>query len=130
MLNNSIIKIVTIFILPYLAIFAFYIQVNGEVSPGGGFQAGALFASSLIAYKLHFSKKIFSHTELVILGAIGVLIYATTGILSMISNSYYLDYSSISYITNPQKNAIAIVELGVGITVTSILLLIYDIISD
>lgn len=130
MLNNSIIKIVTIFILPYLVIFAFYIQVNGEISPGGGFQAGALFASSLIAYRLNFGKKIFSYTELIILGAIGVLIYATTGILSIVNNSYYLDYSSISYIVNPQKNGIAIVELGVGITVTSILLLIYDIISE
>ena len=130
MLNNSIIKIVTIFILPYLVIFAFYIQVNGEISPGGGFQAGALFASSLIAYRLNFGKKIFSYTELIILGAIGVLIYAITGILSIVNNSYYLDYSSISYIVNPQKNGIAIVELGVGITVTSILLLIYDIISD
>ena len=130
MLNNSIIKIVTIFILPYLVIFAFYIQVNGEISPGGGFQAGALFASSLIAYRLNFGKKIFSYTELIILGAIGVLIYATTGILSIVNNSYYLDYSSISYIVNPQKNGIAIVELGVGITVTSTLLLIYDIISE
>ena len=35
--NHPIIKSVTLFILPYIVLYALYIQINGEVSPGGGF---------------------------------------------------------------------------------------------
>ena len=48
----SVLKTVVSFIIPYLILYAIYIQLNGEVSPGGGFQAGVIFASGIIAFDL------------------------------------------------------------------------------
>ena len=43
----KIIKTIIPFIIPYIILYAIYIQLNGEVSPGGGFQAGVIFACLL-----------------------------------------------------------------------------------
>ena len=64
----KVIKTIIPFITPYIILYAIYIQLNGEVSPGGGFQAGVIFATGLISYDLVFGKymlqKHFSINEL------------------------------------------------------------------
>ena len=58
MLKDFIItKTIITFIIPYILLYAIYIQLNGEISPGGGFQAGVIFASAIVAYDLLFSIK-------------------------------------------------------------------------
>lgn len=100
-------------------------QICGEDSPGGGFQAGAIFASSLIVIRftseIHYNRK-----HLMQLSAIGVIIYFITGAISLLHGKNYLDYN-VLHINNimAQKMGIFIIELGVGITVSSSILLIY-----
>ena len=153
-----ILKTVGPIYIPYIFLYALYIQMNGEASPGGGFQAGVIFASGLIVYdliygikalKLHISKRI-----LLLGGVFGVMIYAGVGVATLIMGGNFLDYSmllepgshaaensallaqsanlgSASMNTpNPsgQHLGIFIIELGVGITVTSIMCLIYIVI--
>ncbi len=93
----SVLKTVVSFIIPYLILYAIYIQLNGEVSPGGGFQAGVIFASGIIAFDLlNGSKKtceFFSEKALIICGIFGVLIYASTGLVSFLFNDNYLNYN-------------------------------------
>lgn len=129
-----IIKGLTLFIIPYIFLYGLYIQINGEVSPGGGFQSGVIFASAIIAFNLAHGqfklKKHFSIESLITLATIGVLIYATTGMISLLSNDNYLNYSSI--LNNKlaaQHLGIFIIELGVGLCVASIMCLIYIIMS-
>lgn len=133
MLNkHPVIKTINRFIFPFLVFFAIYIQLNGESSPGGGFQAGAIFASSVIALSFVLNitptptkkQKIISILRITLCS--GALIYLTTGLVSLLSNRQYLDYSLLA--ANPttsQKLGIFIIELGVGLTVTSAMLLIY-----
>ncbi len=128
--DNPIIRIVSLFILPYIVLYALYIQVNGEVSPGGGFQAGAIFASAIIAFDLVSSsettRKLFSLDSLAIAAAIGVLIYASTGLVSLLFGDNYLNYYSLAVDKHfAQSLGIFTIELGVGITVSSVMLLIY-----
>ena len=47
-----IIRIVTKILIPYILLFAMYVQFHGDFGPGGGFQAGVIFASALILYGL------------------------------------------------------------------------------
>jgi multicomponent Na+:H+ antiporter subunit B len=136
----SILKIVFSFIIPYIILYAIYIQLNGEVSPGGGFQAGVIFATAVIAFDLiNGGKKthqFFLEKALTICGVIGVLIYATTGIISLLFDDNYLDYNSIaknSLITDQltgQHVGIFSIEIGVGLTVASIMCLIYLILRE
>lgn len=131
-LNKSpIIRLTTYLILPYICLYALYIHFNGENSPGGGFQAGVILASSIIGLDLvcdkHRLHKLYhSHLLLLLAAVIGVIIYASVGVACMILGGNFLDYSRLAL--DPvlgQKIGISIVELGVGITVASAMCLIY-----
>jgi multicomponent Na+:H+ antiporter subunit B len=131
----KIIKTVIPFITPYIILYAIYIQLNGEISPGGGFQAGVIFATGIIAYDLVFGSKslykYFSTDGLIICGILGVALYAGTGVVSLIFNDNYLDYSSISsHDITGQHIGIFSIELGVGLTVASIMCLIYLLLKE
>ncbi len=110
--------------------YGLYVQMHGEYSPGGGFQAGVIFASAFILYCLIYGiekvKKVISIDELRILSVIGVLTYAGVGVATMLMGGNYLDYDFL--LDNPvsgQKLGIIIIELGVGITVFSVMLMIF-----
>jgi multicomponent Na+:H+ antiporter subunit B len=136
----SVLKTVVSFIIPYLILYAIYIQLNGEVSPGGGFQAGVIFASGIIAFDLlNGSKKtceFFSEKALIICGILGVLIYASTGLVSFLFDDNYLNYNSIAktpWVNHPltgQHIGIFFIEIGVGLTVSSIMCLIYLVLKE
>ncbi len=124
--NSKINKITTSLILPYILAFAFYVQIFGEVAPGGGFQAGAIFASCWIAYDLSIKNITSSLSSLQLLrfAAFGVLIYLLTGLYAMLKGESFLDYYAISEKFG-QAFGIMMVEFGVGITVFSIMLFLY-----
>jgi len=131
----KVLKLLLPFLIPYIILYAIYIQLNGEVSPGGGFQAGVIFATALIAYDLVFGQdklhKYFSVNTLVICGVLGVAIYAGTGVISLIHDEAYLNYSAISHdAIHGQHVGIFLIELGVGLTVAAIMCLIYSLLSE
>ena len=45
-----IVHIMVNMVMPLILIFASYMLIHGEESPGGGFQAGAIFASGMVIY--------------------------------------------------------------------------------
>ncbi|HJD66272.1 MAG TPA: DUF4040 domain-containing protein [Rickettsia endosymbiont of Bembidion nr. Transversale] len=131
---TKITKNISIFIVPYIILYSLYIQLNGEASPGGGFQAGVIFASSLIAYDLVYgSQKLnryFSVNTLIIIAALGVMIYEFTGVISLFFNDNYLNYYSLTNFVNDSLTAqhigIFAVEIGIGLTVAAIMYSIYN----
>lgn len=45
------------FLYPFILLFGFYIILHGDVSPGGGFQGGAIIATAFIlTYFIHTKK--------------------------------------------------------------------------
>ena len=75
-------------------IFSFYIHIFGKITPGGGFQAGALLSSGLIIYQNFNNIKVFSDKSLNILTVIGVLIYIFTGFASLLFGGILFEYHS------------------------------------
>ncbi len=136
MVNNfPIIRIVTKLLIPYIILFAFYVQLHGDFGPGGGFQAGVIFASALILYGLVFGldsiKRVAPPIVIEKLMAIGVMIYASTGLLCLLLGGKFLDYEQLNhhlypeYLPSGQHLGIFLVELGVGITVTAVMTMIF-----
>lgn len=127
--DSAILRIITHFIVPYIFLYGLYIQINGEVSPGGGFQAGVIFASCIIALDLVSERNLqllLSIDNLRYSAVAGVLIYALTGVVSLALGANYLNYSVFSPIQiNGQIIGIITIELGVGITVSSVMTMIY-----
>lgn len=123
--NSSYLLIILIFI------YAFYIQIYGEIGPGGGFQGGILLASGFILHALVFNYietlKIIKFSVLRILTATGVLIYFGTGTISLFFGRNFLNYDIIFPSNRHLAQAIGVfcVEIGVGMTVFSTMLIIF-----
>lgn len=130
MLHHLILRIVAKMLIPLILLFALYVQFHADFGPGGGFQAGVIFAAAIILYTLVFGLKaaqqVFSQAWLEFLAALGILIYASTGLVSLLSGKNFLDYGVLS--ADPiqaQHLGVLLVEIGVGITVTAIISLIF-----
>jgi len=130
MKHNLILRVITKYLFPVIALFAFYVQFHGDYGPGGGFQAGVILSVAFILYALVFgletAEQIVPPHVLRILASTGVLIYAGTGVATMLMGGNFLDYNFLS--PNPiegQHIGILLIELGVGITVSAIMLMIF-----
>ena len=130
MRHNPILRIISKFLIPLIFLFALYVQFHGDFGPGGGFQAGVIFSAALILYSLVFglnaAEKIIPPRVLRILASSGVVIFAGVGLITLLLGANYLDYSVMgSTQIKGQHLGILLVELGVGMTVASIMLIIF-----
>jgi multicomponent Na+:H+ antiporter subunit B len=130
MLHHTVLRVIAKLLVPVILLFALYVQFHGEYSPGGGFQAGVIFASGIILYALVFglddTMRALPPGVLKILSASGVLLYAGVGLVTLLLGGNYLDYDWLADSpTRGQHLGIFLVELGVGITVASTMLLLY-----
>ena len=130
MKHNLILRVVSKFLIPLIFLFALYVQFHGDFGPGGGFQAGVIFSAAIILYALVFgvdsAKKVIPSYVLRLLASLGVLIYAGTGIASLMLGGNFLEYGVLaSSQLAGQHIGILVIELGVGITVMSVMLLIF-----
>ena len=130
MKHNLILRVIAKYLFPVIALFAFYVLFHGEYGPGGGFQAGVILSVAFILYTLVFglktTERVLSPYVLRILASTGILIYAGTGVASMLMGGNFLDYDPLS--NNPvegQLIGIMLIELGVGITVCAVMLIIF-----
>lgn len=130
MTHNLILRVISKLLIPLIIIFALYVQFHGDFGPGGGFQAGVIFSAAIILYALVFgldaAERVISPLLLRILASLGVVIYAGVGIVSLFMGGNYLNYSVLAdNQVAGQHLGILLVELGVGMTVFSVMLIIY-----
>ncbi|MCE9649389.1 MAG: Na(+)/H(+) antiporter subunit B [Parvibaculum sp.] len=128
--HHLILRVVAKLLLPFILLYALYVQWHGDYGPGGGFQAGVIFAVGFILYALVFGVEALTAVvpSFVLVGgmALGLLLYAGTGVASMLLGLDYLDYSKFgSDPVHGQEWGILIVELGVGIAVASAMTAIF-----
>lgn len=130
MTHHLVLRVVAKLLIPFIMLFGLYVQFHGDYGPGGGFQAGVIFASAFILYALVFGVRVARRVApdwAVRSGiALGALVYGGTGIVAMLRGGNYLDYSALE--PDPvhgQHLGILIIELGVGITVASVMIAIF-----
>lgn len=128
--RHTILQVVSKILIPPMLLFALYVQFHGEYGPGGGFQAGVIFASGIVLYGLLFGLptvcRVIPPPVVEVLAALGVLLFAVTGLLSLAGGKAFLDYSALAAdpVTGQHLGIIAI-ELGVGIAVASVIITIF-----
>ncbi|SDB31046.1 Na(+)/H(+) antiporter subunit B [Bauldia litoralis] len=127
---DVILRVVTKFILPFMMVFALYVQFHGDYSAGGGFQAGVIAAATIILYALIYglnaAKRIVSAALVEAMVPLGVLIFAGVGVVGWLTGLNYLDYSNLAYDqVHGQEWGVFLVEAGVFITVSSTMVAIF-----
>ena len=128
--HHKILRVVSKTLLPFILLFALYVQFHGDFGPGGGFQAGVIFASGILLYTMLFglanARRLAPPTTLHWLASAGVLLYAAVGLVAMAAKGNFLDYDKLA--EDPlagQHLGILLIEFGVGLTVATVLILIF-----
>ena len=128
--RHTILHVVSKILVPLILLYALYVQFHGEYSPGGGFQAGVIFATAFILYTmiygLELAYKVIRPQALTWAMAVGVLLYVGTGVAALFAGGNFLDYSVLA--SDPvigQQIGIILVELGVGICVASVMMAVF-----
>ena len=131
MQEKIILRVVARACIPFILLFGLYVQFHGDFGPGGGFQAGVIFAAAFVLYGLIFGldklNLVVSPRAIEILVSSGLLLYAAVGFANLQMGGNFLDYRVIDS-ADPMHGlhyGILIVELGVGITVTAAMLAIF-----
>ncbi|WP_119458464.1 Na(+)/H(+) antiporter subunit B [Rhodospirillaceae bacterium SYSU D60014] len=130
MRHHIVLRVVAKLLIPLILLFALYVQFHGDYGPGGGFQAGVIFAAAFILYAIIFgleSARLVVPPTIIRAGvALGVLLYAGVGVASLLLGGTFLDYSVLAHDPlHGQHYGILLVELGVGITVASVMIAIF-----
>lgn len=128
--DNLVLRVIAKFLIPMILLFALYVQFHGDFGPGGGFQAGVIFASGFILYALIFGidnvREVVPLSWLRSTAALGLLIYLGVGVAGLLFGGNFLDYNVLA--DNPvsgQHIGIMLIELGVGITVASTMMIMF-----
>ena len=131
MRRRAVMRVTSKFLIPFILLFGLYVQFHGDYGPGGGFQAGVIFAAAFILYSLVFglqaARRAAPPRVIETLVALGVLIYAGTGIVTMLRGGNFLEYGALNHHdpSHGQHWGILVIELGVGITVAAVMITLF-----
>lgn len=128
--NDLVLRVVGKLMIPFILLFALYVQFHGDFGPGGGFQAGTIFAAGIIFYALIFgldkARRVMPDRLVEAMLAAGVLIYAGVGVAGLLFGGNYLDYFVLDRDpVHGQHRGIFWVEAGVAVTVSGVMLKIF-----
>ncbi len=128
--DDPVIRVVAKVMIPLVMLFALYVQFHGDYGPGGGFQAGVIFAAAFILNAIVFGFNRGRHVwpswlNLFVI-CFGVLLYGGTGLVSLFFGENFLNYNVLSGDPKAgQHLGILLVELGVGLTVAAVMVSLF-----
>ena len=130
MVEKTVLRVTAKLLIPLIILFGLYVQFHGDFGPGGGFQAGVIFAAAFILYGLIFgistARRAITTGFIRVLLSLGVLLFAGTGIAAMLLGGEFLDYSVLGKTAlSGQHLGILLVEFGVGMTVAGAMISIF-----
>lgn len=132
--HHIVLRVITKILIAPIVLFGLYVQFHGDFGAGGGFQAGVIIAVGFILYALIFglttTKEVMPLWVVRTATCLGVLIYAGVGVYTMLMGGNFLDYDFVA--SDPVGDAIAgqhvgilLIEAGVGLTVASVMVLVF-----
>jgi multicomponent Na+:H+ antiporter subunit B len=127
---DVILRVAAKILIPFMLVFALYVQFHGDFGPGGGFQAGVVAAAMVIFYAIIFgleaAQRIFPPRLVELMVPLGVGIFATVGVVGVLLGENYLNYSPLAHDpAHGQEYGIIIVEIGVLVTVSGTMVAIF-----
>jgi multicomponent Na+:H+ antiporter subunit B len=128
--RDLVLRVIGKLLIPFMLLFALYVQFHGDFGPGGGFQAGVIAAAAIVLYAIIFglpaARRLLPEWIVETMVAGGVLLYAGVGLAGLALGGNYLDYFVLA--ADPvhgQHRGIFWVEAGVAITVSGVMLKVF-----
>lgn len=128
-------RVATKIFVPFILVFALYVQFHGDYGPGGGFQAGVMIGGAVIMVAIIFgldaAQRMVPPAAVQMMIPAGMAIFAGTGVVSLFFGRNFLDYSVLAGdAAHGQHIGILLVEFGVLVTVAGTMIAIFYIFLD
>ncbi|MEO7852999.1 MAG: Na(+)/H(+) antiporter subunit B [Rubrivivax sp.] len=135
MKDDLVLRVIAKLLIPFILLFALYVQFHGDFGPGGGFQAGVILAAAVIFYALVYglaeARAVVPEMLVESMMAIGVLLYAGVGVAGLLLGGNFLDYFVLDHDpVHGQHRGIFWVEVGVAVTVSGVMLKMFYMFAD
>ena len=132
---DIVLRVAAKLLIPFILLFALYVQFHGDFGPGGGFQAGVILAAAVVFYALIYglaaARQVVPEPVVEAMMAVGVLIYAGVGVAGLALGGNFLDYFVLDADSvHGQHRGIFWVEVGVAVTVCGVMLKIFYMFAD
>jgi multicomponent Na+:H+ antiporter subunit B len=117
---SEIVETATELLLPMVILFGIYVFLNGHLSPGGGFQGGAIIASGTMFLLLALPESHISRLMIAIIESLSGFSYVIVGALGVIMAGGFLDNRIMglgSYGALFSAGAIPLIYVFVGLKV-------------
>jgi multicomponent Na+:H+ antiporter subunit B len=88
---SEIVETATELLLPMVMLFGIYVFLNGHLSPGGGFQGGAIIASGTMFLLLALPESHISRLMIAMIESLSGFSYVVVGVLGVILAGGFLD---------------------------------------
>lgn len=136
MSQQTLIRVIAKMTIPFILAFGCYVILHGELGPGGGFQGGVILAAAFILYGVVFGadelRRRIPPPIIDACMALGALMYASVGLACVLRGGTFLDYGMLKphHAGDGEALGMTLVEFGVGLTVCSVMVTIYLMISE
>jgi len=121
--SSVIVKTMVRFLVPLIILFSVYTIMHGEISPGGGFQGGAIVGASMIIFSTIFglweaSERIPQKLRAPLEGS-ACITFFLVGVLGLIGGGNFLTYAWPRISSSLQPAVVTwltvLVEIGIGL---------------
>jgi len=117
---SEIVETATELLLPMVILFGIYVFLNGHLSPGGGFQGGAIIASGTMFLLLALPESHISRLMIAVIESLSGFSYVIVGVLGVLLAGGFLDNRIMglgTYGTLFSAGAIPLIYVFVGLKV-------------
>jgi multicomponent Na+:H+ antiporter subunit B len=117
---SEIVETATELLLPMVILFGIYVFLNGHLSPGGGFQGGAIIASGTMFLLLALPESHISRLMIAVIESLSGFSYVIVGVLGVLLAGGFLDNRIMglgAYGTLFSAGAIPLIYVFVGLKV-------------
>lgn len=120
--TSEILKTASKLLTPSIFLLGVYVFLNGHLTPGGGFQGGAILASALVLMLLAQTRFSVNHKILTAVESISGFSYVIIGVLGVLMAGGFLDNSILpmgEFGTLLSAGAIPVIYIFIGLKVGS-----------
>ena len=120
--SSELVQTTMQYLIPIIILLGAYIFLNGHLTPGGGFQGGAVIASAILLLFLALPHAGLRHTVLSLLESLSGFGYVLVGILGLVLAGGFLDNRLLplgSYGQLLSAGAIPVIYVFIGLKVGS-----------
>ncbi|MCO8266005.1 cation:proton antiporter [Haloferax sp. AB510] len=126
--ESTIIMTTVRVVSPFVFTFGLFVMFHGAESAGGGFQGGAIVASSIImlafAFGIEPTREWLDDSVIRLLVGVGATTFVGIGIGALAFDGAFLEYAAYG-ISHGVKYGIELVELGIGAIVAGVIVSLF-----